>query len=422
MQHAFASKQTSRPGAQGNARSVPQRIAAPHGMSNHRVLQRKCACGGPGTVFGECCECKAERGAPLQRHGAGRAAPAAVPPIVHDVLRSPGQPLDAATRALMEARFGHDFSKVRVHTDAKAAESAHAVNALAYTVGRDVVFGAGRYAPATEDGHRLIAHELTHVRQQWNAAPGPCVFDPAEARHEHEADEVSSRLLAPGPDREAGVEKERNRSTPAIGVSALRAPFIQRKRASESLDDETKEEGAESEVESDEDELLDEEQGLLGVLAEWPGWPGWMRRKPRKPRNFRGGGLISWLGGTKGVYTHARNLDLFHRRPRPRCNPVLLNLTFQWVANQPTPLSQPIMNAQINAVAANWRPCNTSIQIVINTPVAAPPPAAFAIVMNRRAARIRAALRVAGIPRRAFLPPVLNYGQPGPQNAQVIMN
>ena len=63
-----------------------------------------------------------------------------MPPIVHEVLHSPGQPLDPATRAFMEPRFGHDFSTVRVHTDARAAASARTVNALAYTVGRDVVF------------------------------------------------------------------------------------------------------------------------------------------------------------------------------------------------------------------------------------------------------------------------------------------
>ena len=89
-----------------------------------------------------------------------------VPPILHDVLNSSGQQLDAGTRAFMEPRFGHDFSQVRVHTDEKAAESAQAVNALAYTVGRDVVFGEGRYEPETSQGRRLLAHELTHVLQQ----------------------------------------------------------------------------------------------------------------------------------------------------------------------------------------------------------------------------------------------------------------
>ena len=62
-----------------------------------------------------------------------------MPSIVHEVLRSPGQPLDATTRGFMEPRFGYDFRAVRVHTDSQAAESARAVNALAYTVGRDVV-------------------------------------------------------------------------------------------------------------------------------------------------------------------------------------------------------------------------------------------------------------------------------------------
>jgi hypothetical protein len=88
-----------------------------------------------------------------------------VPPIVHEVLRSPGQPLDPTTRAYFEPRFGHDFSQVRVHTDARAAESAQAVNALAYTVESDVVFGSHQYAPNNSTGRELLAHELTHTLQ-----------------------------------------------------------------------------------------------------------------------------------------------------------------------------------------------------------------------------------------------------------------
>src|SRR5215213_1007869 len=88
------------------------------------------------------------------------------PAIVQRVLRSPGQALDGATRAFFEPRFGHDFSRVRVHADAEAAESARAVNALAYTVGGDVVFGAARYAPRSTEGRSLLAHELTHTIQQ----------------------------------------------------------------------------------------------------------------------------------------------------------------------------------------------------------------------------------------------------------------
>jgi hypothetical protein len=85
---------------------------------------------------------------------------------VDPVLRSSGQRLGDETRSLMEDRLGFDFSRVRVHTDAEAARSARAVGARAYTVGADIVFGAGEYAPRSREGQRLIAHELTHVRQQ----------------------------------------------------------------------------------------------------------------------------------------------------------------------------------------------------------------------------------------------------------------
>ncbi len=85
---------------------------------------------------------------------------------VQHVLASPGRPLDASTREFFAARFGHDFSNVRVHDDAAAAASARGVQALAYTVGHDVVFGAGQYSPGTSGGRHLLAHELTHVIQQ----------------------------------------------------------------------------------------------------------------------------------------------------------------------------------------------------------------------------------------------------------------
>ena len=103
---------------------------------------------------------------PISRKRVERPARDPVPPIVRDVLRSPGVPLDTITRSFMEPRFGHDFGKVRVHADAHAAESAGAVNALAYTVGRDIVFGARQYEPRTIAGQRLLAHELSHVVQQ----------------------------------------------------------------------------------------------------------------------------------------------------------------------------------------------------------------------------------------------------------------
>jgi hypothetical protein len=92
------------------------------------------------------------------------------PVSVDEVLHSPGQPLDAATRAQMEPRFGHDFSNVRVHSNAAAAQSASEVNAQAYTVGQNIVFGPARYAPGTDQGRHLLAHELTHVVQQTGPA------------------------------------------------------------------------------------------------------------------------------------------------------------------------------------------------------------------------------------------------------------
>jgi hypothetical protein len=103
---------------------------------------------------------------PVAAHHAGAQG---APGIVHNVLGSPGQPLESATQAFMEARFGHGFDHVRVHADGPAAKSARAVNALAYTVGPHIVFGAERYAPGTAAGRRLLAHELSHVLQQRGA-------------------------------------------------------------------------------------------------------------------------------------------------------------------------------------------------------------------------------------------------------------
>jgi hypothetical protein len=125
------------------------------------LLQRKCVCGGTPGPTGECEECRKKK---LQHRPNNLPSPSSinhppssvseVPPIVHEVLRSPGQPLDGETRAFMEPRFKHDFSSVRVHTDSKAA------------VGSDVVFGSGIYAPRDQLGAGLLAHERAHVVQQ----------------------------------------------------------------------------------------------------------------------------------------------------------------------------------------------------------------------------------------------------------------
>jgi hypothetical protein len=176
------------------------------------IIQRKCACGG------DCPRCQEEppphRGHPLQaklqvsqpgdvyeqeadriaeyvmsapqanrsstlphrtepsslrisRHPLSAATPASdAPNAVQEVLRSSGEPLDNSTRNFMESQFGHDFGHVRVHTGREAMESASSLSARAYTVGGHIVFGSGQYAPSSNAGRRLLAHELTHVVQQ----------------------------------------------------------------------------------------------------------------------------------------------------------------------------------------------------------------------------------------------------------------
>ena len=88
------------------------------------------------------------------------------PPIVQDVISGGGQPLDGSTKYFFESRFGHDFSNVKIHTGSKAAESSQAINAHAFTLGNNIVFNEGKYDSGTDDGRKLLAHELTHVLQQ----------------------------------------------------------------------------------------------------------------------------------------------------------------------------------------------------------------------------------------------------------------
>jgi Domain of unknown function (DUF4157) len=171
-----------------------------------RLLQRKCSCGNHTAAGGECAECAGKKnklqrklriGAvndPLEHeadrvadqvmrrtpHGTAVHAPLSiqrmgnlgggfegeVPDSVTRTLSGSGRALDAGLRGDMEARFGRDFSNVRVHQGGLAERSAREVNARAYTVGSDVVFGAGEYAPGSQEGQRLLAHELAHVVQQ----------------------------------------------------------------------------------------------------------------------------------------------------------------------------------------------------------------------------------------------------------------
>lgn len=107
----------------------------------------------------------------LQRDARVSGGVETLPDSVKETLVSTGKPLDQATQNYMAPRFAHDFSRVRVHTDAHAAQSSRDVNANAYTVGEHIVFDSGLFNPATIEGNRLLAHELTHVVQQAHDTP-----------------------------------------------------------------------------------------------------------------------------------------------------------------------------------------------------------------------------------------------------------
>jgi len=149
-----------------------------------RTLQRKCS------------SCPKKRRL-LQRQTASRDDSKPALEMVEQVLRSPGQPLDPKTRAFFEPHFDHDFSRVRVHTDLEAARSARQVNAMAYTVGKDIVFDSGNYAPERADGQRLLAHELTHVVQQGSAlAKADLAIDDSDSSSEAEARQASEAMAS----------------------------------------------------------------------------------------------------------------------------------------------------------------------------------------------------------------------------------
>jgi len=159
-----------------------------------------CACGGSvSDEAGECAACQAKQTVVQRSAVAGGQAAPTLPPAVHETLRAPGQPLDPTTRAFMEPRFGQSFGYLRVHNDGKAAESARAINALAYTVGQHIVFGAGQYMPHTMSGKGLLAHELAHVVQQSKGGVAPVQralsLGAENNAHEREADHAAQQIL-----------------------------------------------------------------------------------------------------------------------------------------------------------------------------------------------------------------------------------
>ncbi len=186
------------------------------------LVHRRCACAASADENGQCEACENERA------DAPRATPedarhtSGVPSAVQSVLRSPGRALDSDSRAFFERRFGHDFGHVRVHTDAAAAESVRAVKALAYTVGRDMVFGQGQFAPQTPVGRRLLAHELAHtVQQREAAAPSLEKLDVSspDDRQELEAEAIADSVMS-------GADPATTRQ--AVAATAMRVARLQR--------------------------------------------------------------------------------------------------------------------------------------------------------------------------------------------------
>jgi hypothetical protein len=187
------------------------------------TLQRKCACSGSASAAGECEGCSRQH-LSLQRSTRNPALEtqnsAGVPPIVHDVLRSPGQPLDAVTRNFMEPRFGHNFSDVRIHADTRAAQSAASVDALAYTVGKNIVFAAGQYEPGSAPGRRLLAHELAHTIQQVDhgaSAPQRLSVGHSNDALEKQADAMADYVVSPSAaDPAPAVLRKENSAPPSL--------------------------------------------------------------------------------------------------------------------------------------------------------------------------------------------------------------
>ncbi|WP_437993083.1 eCIS core domain-containing protein [Sorangium sp. So ce145] len=142
------------------------------GMALQRAIGGQPATAPPaGRLQRKCAECEEDEKKNLQRSKDGRGEEGALgTQRAVEVTRGGGEPLPSAVRSHFEPRFGHDFSKVRIHRSTEAAAAARGVQARAYTIGSDIVFGDGQYAPSTAEGQRLLAHELTHVVQQGGAA------------------------------------------------------------------------------------------------------------------------------------------------------------------------------------------------------------------------------------------------------------
>jgi hypothetical protein len=198
-----------------------------------RVVQRQCACGGT------CAKCQEEE----QQRQVQRSSAAQAPAEFNGIPASTGEQLDPSTRRPMEAHFGADLADVRVHTGSEAAKSATSIDALAYTSGRDIYFASGMYAPSSDSGRRLLAHEVAHVVQQ-SSGKEPTLAaksshgakigapdDPLETEAERAAD---SFMTGPLTDEDERKKREashpvmrsiqRQVSTPGSEVNSSQAP------------------------------------------------------------------------------------------------------------------------------------------------------------------------------------------------------
>lgn len=172
---------------------VARRLNSGSSVSPVPALQRTCACGQHTGAGGECETCRRKR-LQIQR----RAVHPDVPAVTYDVPTSTGRPLEPATRMQMESHFRHDFTGVRVHTDAASGTVARGIDAYAFTVGQHIHFAPGQYAPANETGRRLLAHELAHTIQQRGVGHRPQASGPVDhpnAPLEREADAAAAAVL-----------------------------------------------------------------------------------------------------------------------------------------------------------------------------------------------------------------------------------
>ena len=231
MQHFIQAKLAGSPPGDPYEREADHAADAIMWMpSPFGTIQARCASGGNPGPDGEYSECRKNR-LGIQRRTTSEVTSTGVPPVVNHVPESPGQPLDSTTRDFMESSFGTDFRDVLIHTDSPAAASAKALGANTYTSGRDIYFGAGKYAPSNQEGKQLLAHELVHTIQQrantspfssQNAANSDLIIASDDSL-EQDADRVAEQIVSPAP---MGAERELKMHFHRISV---RKGLVQRK-------------------------------------------------------------------------------------------------------------------------------------------------------------------------------------------------